>query len=510
MENLATTFMTLFAGLDRAHGRYEVKGNGRAGEKQTGQASTIREPVTEELWESHLMGDTGIGIIPITDDATCRWGAIDIDNYELTLEDLAAEVARLRLPLVVCRSKSGGPHLYLFCKEFVKAELIRGKLMEFAVALGYAGVEVFPKQTRLAGANDIGNWINMPYFGGDDTNRYAINYQGDQLDVSGFLALAATMAVSEEELKAIEIEVSKEHKDFWEDAPPCLQCLAARGFGEGGRNKALFNIGVYLRKRHGDTWTEHLDAYNQQYMDPPLGHKEVAYIAKSVNRKAYEYTCNDTPIVTVCNKQICLTRKHGIGTSEADPGVVFGNLVKVETDPPIWIWDVDGARLELTTQELKEQSRFASKCLEMINKWPNPVKPRQWADLVREKLTNVEIIPAPTDATPEGRMLVLLEQYCTARATAKTKDELLLNRPWTSEGRTFFSSVHFHQFLQQNRMNVSERQLWAWLRKRGAEHHFFHIKNKGYSCWSIEAFPEQVMDFDVPRLDGATDDAPTM
>ena len=64
--------------------------------------------------------------------------------------------------------------MYLFCSEPVSAMTMRGKLMEWSVALGYSGVEVFPKQISLAGPKDIGNWINLPYFNGDHTVRYAI------------------------------------------------------------------------------------------------------------------------------------------------------------------------------------------------------------------------------------------------------------------------------------------------------------------------------------------------
>jgi hypothetical protein len=60
----------------------------------------------------------GIGIVPIRDDATCVWGAIDIDlDKEPNLTVLAKQVHKLELPLIVCRSKSGGAHLYLFCRS---------------------------------------------------------------------------------------------------------------------------------------------------------------------------------------------------------------------------------------------------------------------------------------------------------------------------------------------------------------------------------------------------------
>ena len=71
--------MKLFEGLPRAHGTYEIKGERADGKKQ-GKATTVREDVTLEKWQAHLDGKTGIGIIPINDDSSCKFGAIDVDQ----------------------------------------------------------------------------------------------------------------------------------------------------------------------------------------------------------------------------------------------------------------------------------------------------------------------------------------------------------------------------------------------------------------------------------------------
>jgi hypothetical protein len=503
---LASRLSTRFSGLDRAHGQYDINGNVSSAGKHEGRAQTVREPVTLEKWIGHLKGERGIGVVPIRDDANCLFGAIDIDTYQGDLFKLADQVAGLDIPLILCRSKSGGPHLYLFLSEPAPADLVRGKLMEWAVLLGYSGVEIFPKQTRLASENDVGNWINMPYFGGDETNRYAI-FNGKQLSLEQFLDLAEMLAMDLETLSTHKPSMPSELGDWWEEAPPCLQSLAMRGFGEGGRNNALFNIAVYLRKRYNDSdWEEKLDDYNQQFMDPPLGHKEVAQVAKSAQKKTYEYRCNELPIVAACNRQICRTRACGVGAVDGDPGVVFGTLVKLDTDPPLWIWDVDGARLELGTVELKDQNRFHSKCMEVLNKWPSMIKPKQWADLVRKKLETVEVVDVPPDATQEGQMWSHLQNYCTSNTRARNKEELALNKPWTPKegeesGRTFFSAMHFRQYLEQQRFRVTERQMYSWLRNRGVDHHFFNIKGKGMNVWSVPAFDEQVESYSVPRTD---------
>ena len=61
-------FIDIFKGLERAHGVTYVdkKGNG---EKIKGKSFVKRDPVTENLWRSHLQGtEPSLGIIPIDDD----------------------------------------------------------------------------------------------------------------------------------------------------------------------------------------------------------------------------------------------------------------------------------------------------------------------------------------------------------------------------------------------------------------------------------------------------------
>ena len=78
MEN---KFSSLFSGLERAHGTYEIK-DSRADGKLTGKAITVRENVTIQKWKDHLDGVKGLGIIPINDESKVKFGAIDVDDYK--------------------------------------------------------------------------------------------------------------------------------------------------------------------------------------------------------------------------------------------------------------------------------------------------------------------------------------------------------------------------------------------------------------------------------------------
>ena len=529
-SSLAKQFMLLFAGLERAHGQYTVTGlspDGTKG-KMTGSRGTHPdEPVTLELWEDHLAGRMGLGIIPIRDDATVMFAAGDIDEYQvkciecngakggcdkcegrgwnyLDLVALQAKIVKFDLPLLVTRTKSGGAHLYVFFHKPVPAELARAKMAEWVVALGYPGIEIFPKQSKLANENDVGNWINMPYAGceGGETLRYGIKPDGTPLSAKEYLKLADRMAVQDEDaLRAIELP---EVDEDWEDAPPCLQVLAAQGFSEGARNNALFNISVYLRKRYGDdgAWMKFVDHYNSSYIHPPLPDREKSILAKSVNKKAYNYKCKDLPIVAVCNRAVCLTRACGVSSASDDPGVTFGPLVKLKTDPPTWIWDVNGERLEVTTEVLMDQRKFQAKCIEVLSVWPNPIKPATWNTMMREKLAAVEEVNVPVDATREGQLSSHLQDFCTSRVQGKALDEILMGKPFTDDKlkRTYFRGMDFMQYLTSHRVSgVSEKDLWRWLRRIDADHHSGSLKGKSINYWSVPAFPMQTEDFAVPR-----------
>jgi hypothetical protein len=93
--------------------------------------------------------EPSLGIIPIRDDSTCSWGCIDVDTYPLEHNKIVEKIRRLELPLIVCRSKSGGAHLFLFTEEPVTAEDLRNKLTQLAAVLGYGIVKYFLNKLKL-------------------------------------------------------------------------------------------------------------------------------------------------------------------------------------------------------------------------------------------------------------------------------------------------------------------------------------------------------------------------
>jgi len=220
-------FVERFSGLNRAYGTTSVVGLREDGKKKVDSFVQHGEP-TVDLWQKHLTGEEpSLGIIPITDDNTCRWGCIDIDDFTINLRAVNSKIQEREFPLILCRSKSGGAHLFLFTADYVLASLMRIKLAEMSASLGYASHEIFPKQTEiLTERGDTGNFLNLPYFGGDNTTRYSLDEKGETNTLEQFLDHVDSKQVSPEELEKFKV-ITKEDKGL-KGGPPCLQYLDTR------------------------------------------------------------------------------------------------------------------------------------------------------------------------------------------------------------------------------------------------------------------------------------------
>jgi hypothetical protein len=497
MEEIATKFYRLFGGSNRAHGIFEIDALS-TDVKQKGKAKTVRSGGAEHKhWIGHLNGEYGLGIIPITKKNQVSWGCIDIDTYPLDIPHIVNLVEYQKFPLVVCRSKSGGAHVFLFTNELVPAGDMQDKLRELSAALGHGGVEIYPKQREiLVDRNDVGSWLNMPYFGGDGSTRYGLNHKGDSLSMVDFLDFVESRKISRKQLVDIKVP---EVKDI-DGGPPCLKVLLKQGFPEGTRNNGLFNVGVYLKKAFADEWEQKIEDYNRKYVNPPLPAQEVLGLIKTLQKKEYNYRCSDEPIRSYCNRSKCLSCKHGVGGNQGSP--TFSSLAKLDTDPPLWFLSVSDRRLELTTEQLQNQMRFQRVCMEQLNMMPPRLNERQWQNLIQHLMDNgMEIIEVGTDVSIEGQFMELLESFCTDLAQASVKEEILLGKPWNHENSSYFRLKDLKDYLIKHRFTeMDTNKIAARLRDIGAQRHFWNIRKRGCNIWEIPSFEYDEEPLVVPEM----------
>jgi len=511
MDNV-TKFAAVFDGLKAAYGTYRIDGKAHNG-KNLGKAQVLKSPRTNAIWEGHLSGKgAAIGIIPINEDNNCKWGCIDIDTYPLDHGKLVAQIRKLGLPIVVCRSKSGGAHCFLFTTVWISAKQIRDTLQHIAAALGYGTSEIFPKQTQLRlEKGDVGNFLNLPYYDSEEGLRYAILDSGEAGSLDEFFDLHKKYAQTPEQLSALVIE--KDIDSPIKDGPPCLQILAREKISEGGRNSGLFNFGVYLRKAFPDSWENEFLTYNTLYLDPPLGLEEVNVIAKQLNKKDYSYKCKDIPICNHCNSEVCKTRKFGI--EAAVSGVVIANLRKYNSSPPVWFVDVGSRPLELETDALLNQVTFQKSCIEQLDFMPRSVKKDMWEMRINQLLQEMSehdgsIIEVSQDASIQGQFYDYLEEFCTLMQQAEVREEILLRRPWTDEEeqRTYFRLKDFAAFLRKNKFfEYKSHRIAQRLRDINGNATSLKIKGKAIRVWTIPAYELVSGSISVPDM-GQQEKAP--
>ena len=454
-------FKNIFEGLKIAYGQYQKGDRAANGNKQGGKAFIVRKNVSDDLWEKHLQGEgPALGIIPITEDNTCRWGCIDIDEYNFDHSKLIQSIRNLDLPLIVCRSKSGGAHVFLFTKENIPASLMQSKLKQMSKVLGYEGCEIFPKQTEiLVERGDTGNFLNLPYYNGTKGLRYAINDKGECCTLEEFYQLYDFFSCTKKQVEEIKIKETKIEEAF-SLGPPCLNKLASTGFGEGSRNNALFNIAVYYKQANPDTWEDEIVKANIKYMTPALSNSEVQQLIKSVNRKGYDkYRCKDAPINSVCQSGLCRTKRFGVGFGEEEMPLL-GNLTKYTSTPPQWFLNVDEKRIELKTEQLYSPALFAIACLDQANLVIPIPKPKDWKQhFLKPLLDNgLQEIEPLESLDPTNELTSLLQDWTTNRQSARTLDDVFNKLPFTDDKKefTYFRMEDFYSFLKKNNWDMDK------------------------------------------------------
>jgi hypothetical protein len=413
--DIAYKFHDLFTCNTEVYGQTSLTGKVRDRDgKADSKSFLVKEALTPEVWESHLKGERIIGCTPLFDEDKVRWGSLDIDVYQDadTIEDLKKAITEAELPFVLCRSKSGGAHVYLFMSEPTLAKDMIDKLKSFSAFFGQGVCEIYPKQPKIGNRKDnskYGNWINMPY-SGNPTLQYAINDKGDALDPMQFLEYAQARSLSKEQFEKLAVPQTTE--ELLPEGPPCLNYIFEKRTKESeNRNVTLSNVAVYLKKAEPSDWKSRLHKFNKMFSDP-LPEREVDAIITSYERKDYKYQCAQEPLCRYCDAKLCGQRRHGIGQEEFLPN--NRSLIQLKSDPPLWFLTLDHEEIHLTTEEFDNFNKFNQRVMEkLLFKYP-PVKQEDWIKQQNLLLKNCIRIDVPFEMTPVGQFVEYLSSFCSA------------------------------------------------------------------------------------------------
>tara|TARA_R110000787_G_scaffold4561_12_gene17290 strand:+ start:2733 stop:4247 length:1515 start_codon:yes stop_codon:yes gene_type:complete len=497
----AQRLFNIFPGSDLAFGRTTVGDNTNAKGKTDSKSWLIHRPVTVDDFQSHIEGSEGIGLPPINSENKVRWGAIDVDVYQgIDLKKLQTQITENTLPLVLCRSKSGGPHIFLFVREWIDAAVMISMMQSFAGFLGFGDSEIFPKQAKLLrneGSQDFGSWINLPYFGGTVNMRYAHDEQGAAITtIMEFEAFVKSRQIMPNEMPDLIAPKGKESDSVLPDGPPCLNRILAKPVTEN-RNEILSNLCVYAKKRWPDEWETKVVEVNNKF-DPPLPKREVDNLVKSYKKTDYRYKCSREPLCRHCDASACKKAKYGIEGSEDEKMPDSRSLTMIATDPPIWYLSInigvdDSARISLTTEELQTPRLYQRRCMEELQVMPPIPKGPEWQERITSLMKNCTVVEIPKGMSPTDQFIEVLKQFLESRSEEPVIEDILRGMPFLGDEGWSFRMSDVTQFLQNQRFTLLKYREYAEiLRGLGATSKRRHIGTQFISVFTMPPIKEDI------------------
>lgn len=513
MSGLVQDFANLFAGNLRSYGEWDPA---------SGNMVTHKGEVSIEAYRAHIEGEKGLGVVPITDGDTCIFGAIDIDKHDspedIDFKAIQSKIVEYRLPLVMCRTKRGGAHLYVFGAEYLPAKQVQRILASWRDMLKIPyKTEIFPKQDSLmtsSGEKALGNWINLCYFDAQDTKRYAFDENCDPMSFELFVQLAQSKRITAAELAEF---TQREHLE----APPCVQKMIHMGVESGARNEAMYNVVIYLKRARPETFFDDALALNRTMFDKPLGPAEAKKVIRSASRRDYLYKCSEEPCKSLCDRKVCVGREFGISMDEMkdldahDSLPQFTELIEYKSDPPRWGIHVNGRLISnIPTIVLRDPNAMGTLIFEQLKINIPKISQESWRKRILDPLVpGLRVIEVPKEASASGVIQAKFAEFVQKADLSSDgtnpddRKALLRNIPVVQSIQgvrcVVFRGTAFSEFLKRNKAEVmTGMDLWTTLRRDcGADHDKIRIPgNKVINVWYAPLTDEYEVKLDEPEF----------
>jgi hypothetical protein len=474
-------FMDLFKSNQRGYGQGEFQGARFDEDKSKWIPGGVRwtwGPTTPDQWLDHLSGVRLLGQGVLCDDNRCWYACLDVDIYDIDYMSEMSKIKRSELPLVVFRTKSGGLRITVFFSEGIEAELVIPRMKRVASLLGYAGCEIFPKQTKLDVTNgDCPSWIYVPYGGTHDMfpEQGCMNERGNLMDIAECVALAKELRLprkgflelfaAEDAAKANGKANGRKHvKGAWIqeesyeitintmfcDGPPCLWTIAHAKCREM-QNNFLFNVAMFLRRKYPENWDKALEYVNYNVLQPVGDRDKLNSLIKRHPEK--EYLCGQEPICSHCNPHACRRMPHGVGSGSGVDHFELG-LTAIKREPRIYIANVGDTRMTMSGPELRNLNKYKDQCTNYGVPMPLVNKQVEWEQFISKQMetaTEVEPTLAMRTNAFEYEMLTAffsINVPTFMRVGSKGGDDVL--RVNTDERKIYFKWKHLMRFITRS------------------------------------------------------------
>ena len=482
------------------------------GEKIKTTITNEKDKVDDNLLMSHLSGEFGVGICPVTTDGKCLFGVLDIDYYKGKIRKMLDIIRDYQLPLVPFRSKSGGLHCYLFLSRGVSAKTIRDtlsliiKVFSLDKMYGEEKVEVFPKQDKVT-EDGFGSSITLPYFNAEEPYTYLLDLDGNEVPFEE--------ALNQIQKRFTTIEAVREALENlpYNDAPPCLQRILLSGLVGGedtGRNNFLFSFALYASKKYGlEGFASYVRELNNSF-ECPIEESAVESTIASIKSKEYSYRCKDIPCNGFCDKSLCKKREFGLGREKGHfSDIEYGQLLRYKTAEPYYVWQLklqgsegDFKNIVFRDEgELLDQKNFAKVCVRFLNFAPRQVQTNDWFGTLNKYLASVKDVEvrAESDTSALSMIRQMFVRYLSNKQARRDSPyqihaNLCVRQTYSDENgkpvaKFFFTHTGFAEYLRNNKVNFDQSMLRETLKSFGAVEDMLRYNNSmgdlvEFPCWS--------------------------
>lgn len=155
--------------------------------------------------------------------------------------------------------------------------------------------------------------------------------------------------------------------------------------------------------------------------------------------------------------------------------LILGMPRLIETNPPRYIWNVNGKDLRLTLAQITQWGKFKNIVISELNFVP--IRPKDWDSTINNLITHSLSIEAPADASEEQQLKIVIMRWFERMREANVHSDLGVGRHVLKEigGTTyyFFKSTPLLDYLKKEyKRGFNSEDLWVFYvsKWRGIKH----------------------------------------
>jgi hypothetical protein len=219
-----------------------------------------------------------------------------------------------------------------------------------------------------------------------------------------------------------------------------------------------------------------------------LDSAELQQIIAHLGRKEYIYTCKDKPLSGVCQRRACIKKEFGIGPADAQEyfGIGIENVIRLETQKPIYFADMNDKRVVFEAADLNSQAKFRELMINQVNEPFRLMSAIRWNNFIIALCAKAEIVEAPSETKMNAETSGWLEEYCTEQIPAKEWSDVIDGMVFEDEGKMYFRPNKFVNYIsKEHRTKITVEEAYKKLQGSGVASVEIEIDGKKYRLWAI-------------------------